>query len=206
MRKEKAEIKRNSGDSSVCRTRRDRLELRLALFGQDGVFYTLTFDREHEPHSLDETRRRWKAFLYGCTSGVAGERSTISILSKAGTGITATTSMRCCGRANSRRCGTVLMAFGTDVDDQPLLRGRKDSYARLAEYMNKEKSDGVVLPLDKKLWVVSQSLRKQLPPLEKWRSGSGVIEIPRASLSSRSSLSTGIGLGVIPMPSGLCRQ
>ena len=64
IRREKAEIKRNSGDSSVCRTRRDRLELRLALFGSDGIFYTLTFDREHEPHSLDETRRKWKSFLY----------------------------------------------------------------------------------------------------------------------------------------------
>ena len=38
VRREKAEIKRNSGDSSVCRTRRDRLELRLALFGGSPFF------------------------------------------------------------------------------------------------------------------------------------------------------------------------
>lgn len=71
-----------------------------------------------------------------------------------------------------------LWPYGMNVDDQPLLKGKKDSYSRLAEYMNKEKSDGVMIPLDKKLWVVSQSLRRQLPPLEKWWDESGVIAIP----------------------------
>ena len=65
-----------------------------------------------------------------------------------------------------------------NVDDQPLLKGEKDSYSRLAEYMNKEKSDGVMIPLDKKALGCRQSLRRQLPPLEKWWDESGVIAIP----------------------------
>ena len=183
VRKEKAEIKRNSGDSSVCRTRRDRLELRLALFGQDGVFYTLTFDREHNPQSLDETRRRWKAFLYQLRKWT-GHQDIDYIYLIEGRHGDHRYHIHAVLRESQFPPAVVryLWPFGTDVDDQPLLRGKKDSYARLAEYMNKEKSDGVVLPLDKKLWVVSRSLRRQLPPLEKWRSDSGVIEIPPGAI------------------------
>ena len=183
VRKEKAEIKRHSGDSSVCRTRRDRLELRLALFGQDGVFYTLTFDREHEPHSLDETRRRWKAFLYRLHKW-SGRREIDYIYLIEGRHGDHRYHIHAVLRESQFPPAVVryLWPFGPNVDDQPLLKGKKDSYSRLAEYMNKEKSDGVVLPLDKKLWVVSQSLRKQLPPLEKWRSDNGVIEIPPGAI------------------------
>ena len=183
VRREKAEIKRSSGVTSVCRTRRDRLELRLALFGRDGIFYTLTFDREHECYSLDEVRRRWKAFLYRLRKWSGRQEIDYIYLIE--------------GRHGDRRYHIhavlrdsefppavvrYLWPFGVDVDDQPLLKGEKDSYARLAEYMNKERSDGVVLPLDRKLWVSSRSLCRQLPAVETWRDSSGVIEIPTGAV------------------------
>ena len=63
-RAEKNKILRPPRDSSVCRTRVDRLELRLALFGYEGSVYTLTFDREHEPERFQDVRRAWRSFLY----------------------------------------------------------------------------------------------------------------------------------------------
>ena len=63
-RTEKNKILRPPRDSSVCRTRVDRLELRLALFGDEGSVYALTFDREHEPSSFQDVRRAWRSFLY----------------------------------------------------------------------------------------------------------------------------------------------
>ncbi len=63
-RTEKNKILRPPRDSSVCRTRVDRLELRLALFGYEGSAYTLTFDQEHEPQTFRDVRKAWRSFLY----------------------------------------------------------------------------------------------------------------------------------------------
>lgn len=48
---------------AMCRTSLDKLEVRLALFGYDGVFYSLTFTPEHTPKNYKETKQRWEAFL-----------------------------------------------------------------------------------------------------------------------------------------------
>ena len=187
VRREKAEIKRNSGVSSVCRTRRDRLELRLALFGTDGSFYTLTFDREHECHSIDDVRRCWRAFLYLLRKW-AGRQDIDYIYLIEGRHGDHRYHIHAVLRDSEFPPAVVryLWPYGIDVDDQPLIKGEKDSYARLAEYMNKEKSDGVILPLDKKLWVASRCLCRKLPQVEKWRDESGVIEIPDGALILQS--------------------
>ena len=126
VRREKAEIKRNSGDSSVCRTRRDRLELRLALFGTDGIFYTLTFDREHEPHSLDETRRRWKSFLYRLRKW-SGKREIDYIYLIEGRHGDHRYHIHVVLRDSEFPPAVVryLWPYGMNVDDQPLLKGEK---------------------------------------------------------------------------------
>lgn len=62
-RAEKNKILRPPPASSMGRTRVDRLELRLALFGHEGSFYTMTFDDEHLPESFREVEGVWKAFL-----------------------------------------------------------------------------------------------------------------------------------------------
>lgn len=55
-------IRKRAGPA-MCRTSVDKLELRLALFGYDGVFYTLTFASEHLPADLDGVQAVWDAFL-----------------------------------------------------------------------------------------------------------------------------------------------
>lgn len=47
---------------ALSRTSVDKLELRLALFGYDGIFYTLTFDDEHLPPNVAGAQRVWDAF------------------------------------------------------------------------------------------------------------------------------------------------
>ena len=48
---------------ALSRTSVDKLELRLALFKYDGVFWTLTFDDAHLPASRAEAVKAWKAFM-----------------------------------------------------------------------------------------------------------------------------------------------
>ena len=48
---------------ALSRSSVDKLELRLALFGYDGNFFTLTFDDAHLPRTRAETERIWDAFL-----------------------------------------------------------------------------------------------------------------------------------------------
>ena len=56
------EARRRCGPA-MCRTSLDKLEVRLALFGYDGVFYSLTFAPENSPHSFKETKAKWDYFL-----------------------------------------------------------------------------------------------------------------------------------------------
>lgn len=56
------EVRKRCGPA-LARTSRDKLELRLALFGYDGIFFTLTFAPENTPKNRAETKRRWAAFL-----------------------------------------------------------------------------------------------------------------------------------------------
>lgn len=54
---------RNRCGPALSRTSVDKLELRLALFGYDGIFYTLTFDDEHLPKNVAGAQRVWDAFM-----------------------------------------------------------------------------------------------------------------------------------------------
>lgn len=47
---------------ALSRTSVDKLELRLALFGFDGIFYTLTFTDANLPRNWAEAMRVWDAF------------------------------------------------------------------------------------------------------------------------------------------------
>lgn len=48
---------------AMSRTSVDKLELRLALFRYDGIFYTLTFDDAHLPPNVAGAQRVWDAFM-----------------------------------------------------------------------------------------------------------------------------------------------
>lgn len=54
---------RSPSHPALSGTSLDRLELRLALFGYNGIFYTLTFSEENLPQDIDGVMRSWSAFL-----------------------------------------------------------------------------------------------------------------------------------------------
>lgn len=175
-RRAKNEIVR-SPHSAVCRTQADRLELRLALFGYEGSHYTLTFDSVHLPPDFARVRnslrafmgraRRWRNgspfdYIY-CIEGLHGNHR-YHIHAVLRDSDFSPTEVR------------KLWTAGT-VDDEPVLR-KKGGYRRLAEYFNKEASDGVIIPIGRHPWSCSRSLSRQLPPPERWIDTSGIIDIP----------------------------
>lgn len=178
-RQQKNQILLPKGDSSVCRSRVDRLELRLALFGFEGSFYTLTFDDEHLPARFQDVRKVWRSFLRKLDLWNPNwSRDYIYLIE---------------GRHGDRRYHIHLVVRDSDfspteirhlwgrgwVDDEPVLRGRQDSYRRLAKYMNKEATDGIKIPIGARVWVCSKNLLQQLPEPEIFRAKSGVIRIPK---------------------------
>lgn len=192
-RTEKNKILRPPGDSSVCRSRVDRLELRLALFGSEGRVYTLTFDDAHLPDRFDDVRAVWKRFRYRLQK------------------------IRPCfdyaylieGRHGDHRYHLHLVLRDSDFDPvqiraawiygevqnvESLLKHPRDTYRRTARYWNKEQTDGVVIPMSKRQWVVSMSLSRQLPQTEYFRSDSGWIPIPsECAISGTYSTSNEFG-------------
>ena len=177
-RTEKNKILRPPRDSSVCRTRVDRLELRLALFGYEGSVYTLTFDREHEPEKFQDVRRFWKSFCKRLSRWKKRSFDYIYLIE---------------GRHGDHRYHIHAVFRDSDfspaeiqflwqngmVHDEPLLKSQRDCYRRTAKYWNKEATDGIKIPIDARTWVASQSLSRKIPPVEKWRDDSGEISIPR---------------------------
>lgn len=169
--------------SAVCHSPADRLELCLALFGFRGTHYTLTFDDPHLPPNFKAVRAAWRAFLgravrwrqrpfdwVYCIEGRHGEhRYHIHVV------------------LHDRDFAPAVVQFlwrQGDVDDEPVLR-REGGYRRLAEYFTKEAPDGLAIPIGRHPWSCSRSLRARVPPVEKWREESGVIEIPDEVLWAR---------------------
>ena len=188
-RREKNEIVR-SPHSAVCRTQADRLELRLALFGYEGTHYILTYDSGHLPSDFSGVRRSLRAFM---------ERAK-RWREKLGHG-RAFDYIYCIeGRHGNHRYHIHLILRDSEfspaevrwlwrngeVDDEPILR-REGGYRRLAEYFNKEQSDGFIIPVGRHPWSCSRSLKQQLPPPERWMDSSGVVEIPDGVLWARRS-------------------
>lgn len=192
-RTEKNKILRPPRDSSVCRTRVDRLELRLALFGYEGSVYTLTFDREHEPERFQDVRKVWKSFCKRLRRWKEHSFDYIYLIE---------------GRHGDHRYHIHAVFRDSDfspaeirflwkcgmVDDQPLLKFPGDSYRRTAKYWNKEATDGFTIPIDARTWVASRSLSRKLPPVKKWRDGCGNIPIPpNAHCGSDNHMKTDFG-------------
>lgn len=177
-RTEKNKILRPPKDSSVCRTRVDRTERLLALFGHEGSMYTLTFDNEHLPKNVKEVRKAWRSMLRRMTMWKEQPFDYAYWIE---------------GRHGAHRYHLHLILrdsdfspaevrflwkFGSDVDDEPLLRHPRDTFRRLAKYLNKEAPDGITIPVGARMWGCSKTLSQKLPPLECWRSDSGFIDIP----------------------------
>lgn len=182
-RRDKNEIIR-SPHSAVCRSQADRLELRLALFGFEGTHYTLTYDSVHLPRTFREAMATKRAFMararrfnegrpfdwITCVEGLHGDhRYHIHMVLRYSDFPPAV--VRHLWRAG-------------EVDDEPVLMPT-GGYRRLAEYLTKERTDGIIIPIGRRPWNCSRSLSQQLPPPERWRDESGVIDIPDDVLWAR---------------------
>ncbi len=192
-RVEKNKILRPPRDSSVCRTRIDRLELRLALFGHEGSFYTLTFDEDHLPETFHGVELVWRAFLRQLRQWLGRSFDYVYTIE---------------GRHGDHRYHFHLVLRDADfspaelqhlwgrgwVDDEPLLRRPGDSFRRTAKYMLKEATDGVVIPIGKRVCRWSRSLNQALPAAEYFEAKSGVIRIPKDAMS-RGQYQTGNQFG-----------
>lgn len=209
-RKEKLSVRRRQ-NGTFERRQVDRLELMLALIGRTGIMYTLTFDREHIPQTFKGVRcaldsffkrvRRWRKsedkppgfdYIY-CIEGLHGNRRyhvhlivDYYTISPAEMLPSASGDWPGLWRNGLVDCEYVLQPYKkicrtnnctVDVD--------KGGFRRIAEYLNKERTDGFVIPIGRHPWSCSRTLTSRLPPPEKWKDTSGVIEIPSDAVWSR---------------------
>lgn len=173
---------------AVNRKQTDRLELRLALFGWAGTHYTLTFDSGTLPASFAGVRRelrsflkrvqRWRAslgkpppfdYIYAIEGLHGDHRYHIHFV---------------CDYFEISPAEMALLWRTGMVDDEPVLL-KKGGYRRLAEYLTKERTDGVVIPIGRHPWSCSRSLNAKLAPPERWTDESGVIDVPGDALWAR---------------------
>ena len=179
----KAELKKRQR-CAVNRSQTDRLELRLALFGWTGEHYTLTFDDAHLPPSFAGVRlelraflarwRRWRDgrpldYIYAVEGLHGDHRYHVHFV------------------ADYYELSPVEVRQlwrGGLVDDEPVLLDKR-GYRRLAEYLNKERTDGVVIPIGRHPWSCSRSLNAKLPPPVRWTDDSGIVTVPDEVLCAR---------------------
>ena len=172
----KAEILRYE-HSPVCRTQVDRLELRIALFGFDGMHYTFTFSDPYLPQNFTGVRKAWRAFkgradrwkkgapfdwIYAIEGLHGDHRYHIHVIL----------------RYSDFSPTEVEWLWKYGGVEMELVLQKDGGYRRLAEYFNKERTDGFFIPIGRHPWSCSRDLSRRVPPPEKWMDESGVIEIP----------------------------
>lgn len=196
----KAELKKYQR-TAVNRRQVDRLEIRLALLGPQGTHYTLTFDDDHLPSDFAGVRRAMRAY-FGRVRRHLGDTGPPLDYVYAIEGLHGNHRYHihhCCSYdCLSPEEVRYLWRQGI-VDDEPVLRTRSyqdpesgerikvsdGGYRQLAEYLNKERTDGVVIPIGRHPWSCSRSLNAKVPAPEIWMDSSGTIEIPDDVLWSR---------------------
>lgn len=186
-RKAKNGLKRQQ-NGTMNRAQVDRLELRLALFGRQGSMHTLTFDADHLPVDFRGVRRALRAFFARARRWreSMGKPPNIDY-------IYAIEGLHGKGRyhihlvTRDDELGPAEVAYlwrNGIVDNEPVLM-QWGGYRRLAEYLNKERTDGMAIPIGRHPWSCSRTLSERLPPPEKWKDTSGVIEVPDDAVWAR---------------------
>lgn len=176
----KRELRRRE-NGTFERRQVDRLELRLALMGYRSSMHTLTYDSAHLPKDFREVRaslanffkrvQRWRAGLFRpptfdyiyCVEGLHGNRRYHVHLVTQDDDLSA--------------AEVSYLWHNGMVDNEPVLM-EKGGFRRLAEYLNKERTDGFVIPIGRHPWSCSRTLTRRLPPPEKWHDTDGGIAVP----------------------------
>ena len=198
----KAELKKYQ-KSAVNRRQVDRLEIRLAVLGPQGTHYTLTFDDEHLPRDFPGVRRALRAY-FARVKRYLGDTGPPLDYVYAIEGLHGDHRYHCHFCTQYDRLSPVevskLWRCGT-VDDEPVLRFHSyqdpetgewvkvcdGGYRRVAEYLNKERTDGVIIPIGRHPWSCSRSLNAKVPAPEIWMDSTNAIEIPDSVVWSRRS-------------------
>ena len=176
----KRELRRRE-NGTFERRQVDRLELRLALMGYKSSMHTLTFDSAHLPKNFREVRaalcnffkrsQRWRAglcrmptfeYIYAIEGLHGNRRYHVHLVTR------------------DDELGPAEVAYlwrNGMVDNEPVLMAQ-GGFRRLAEYLNKERTDGFVIPIGRHPWSCSRTLTDKLPPPEKWRDTKGGIIVP----------------------------
>ena len=207
----KRELRRKE-NGTFERRQVDRLELRLALLGYQSSMHTLTFDNAHLPRDFREVRaalvnffkraQRWRAglekppafdYAYAIEGLHGNRRYHVHIATR-----------------DEDLCPAEVDYLWRNgiVDNEPVLIKRllyeprtgkplideatgkqafvyEGGFRRLAEYLNKERTDGFIIPIGRHPWSCSRTLTDKLPPPEKWRETDGGIVVPEDAVWSR---------------------
>lgn len=182
-RRDKTELKRQRR-TVLNRDSTDRLELMIALMGDQATHYILEFDDEHLPRSFADVRKALRSFLrrverfrgtnqldyIPAIEGKHGDhRYHIHLV------------------ADFRQLPAAVVQHlwtGGEVTDWPVFRrhGKTLGFRYLAKYLVKERSDGIIIPIGRHPWSCSRCLRAKLPPPKVWLDDSDAIEIPDGAL------------------------
>lgn len=173
--------KRSLTSPALSGTSLDRLELRLALFGYDGIFYTLTFAPEYLPKDLDGAKKVWGAFLKRVNRWRKGVPLDYYVY-------------RVEGLHGDHRLHIHAFLRGADVppevvrslwtwgfvDGEPFDQERvraEEGYRCLAKYFTKERPE-----VGRHPWGDARKLKSYIPPPSIRESQTGRISIPRDAI------------------------
>lgn len=202
-RRAKADIKRHAR-CAVNRTPVDRLELRLALLGSDGMHYTLTFDNAHLPgefygvrHQMQNFNKRiqrhrasagkppsWP-YIYAIEGLHGDHRYHIHLVSDYYELSPAEVEKLWTGGSVTDMEPVLLTRKYIDPETNERVEVSDGGFRRLAKYFNKEREDGRWIPLGRHPWSCSRALGAQLNPPEFWEDDTGVISVPDDAIYAR---------------------
>lgn len=197
----KAELKRKQ-HGTLDRKQVDRLELRLALIERTALMYTLTFDSAHIPGDFRGVRRALERFfklvkrhrvacgkepafdyIY-CIEGLHRRYHVHLIVDYNDISPAEMLPSESGDWPGLWRSGGVDVEYVLEPNRKVCLANNevvevdRGGFRRIAEYLNKERTDGFVIPIGRHPWSCSRSLLAKLPPAEKWKDSSGVIDVP----------------------------
>lgn len=159
----------------------DRLELRLALFGYDGVFYSLTFSNENLPRDFSGVQRIWSCFLKRLKRWRKGKPLDFYVYRIEGLHGDHRWHIHAFLRDQDFPPAVVryLWTWGF-VDDEPYTFKRvlsEKGFRQLAIYFTKERPE-----VGRHAWGASRSLSAFIPRPEIRPSRTGRISIPRSAI------------------------
>lgn len=162
-------------------TSADRLELRLALFGYDGIFYTLTFSDEYLPQDVTGAKKIWDTFLKRVKRWRKEAPLDFYVYRIEGLHGDHRLHIHAFLRNSDLPPPAVqsLWTWGF-VDDKPYDEDRiraEKGYRCLAKYFTKERPE-----VGRHAWGDARRLRSLIPPPDIRLSKTGRISIPRDAL------------------------